>query len=58
MYQIRSVATNDAMWPLRMLLDLFFVEVVTGNRGIFQSINVQKKTMTVKEYEEHTKNEG
>jgi len=29
-------------------------QVVNGNRGIFQSINVQKKSMTVKEYEEHT----
>jgi hypothetical protein len=33
-------------------------QVVNGNRGIFQSINVQKKTMTVKEYYEHTKTDG
>jgi len=30
-------------------------QVVTGNRGIYQSINVQKKSMTVKEYVDHVK---
>lgn len=29
-------------------------QVVTGNRGVYQSINVQKRTMTVEEYEKHS----
>ena len=28
-------------------------QVVQGNRGVYQSINVQKRTMTVEEYEKH-----
>ena len=30
------------------------VQVVTGNRGVYQSINVQKRTMTVEEYQQHS----
>ena len=29
-------------------------QVVTGNRGVYQSINVQKRTMTVEEYKKHS----
>jgi len=32
-------------------------QVVNGNRGVFQSINIQKKKMTVEEYEKHSKSE-
>jgi len=32
-------------------------QVVNGNRGVFQSINVQKRTMTVEEYEKHSKSD-
>jgi len=32
-------------------------QVVTGNRGVYQSINVQKRTMTVEEYQKHSQND-
>jgi len=32
-------------------------QVVNGNRGVFQAINIQKKKMTVEEYEKHSKSE-
>jgi len=32
-------------------------QVVNGNRGVFQSINIQKKKMTVEEYEKHSKSD-
>lgn len=32
-------------------------QVVNGNRGVYQSINVQKRTMTVEEYEKHANSE-
>jgi len=32
-------------------------QVVNGNRGVYQSINVQKRTMTVEDYEKHSKSD-
>ncbi len=33
--------------------DFSVFQVINGNRGVFQSINVQKKNLTVREYEKH-----
>ena len=32
-------------------------QVVNGNRGVFQAFNVQKRTISVKDYEKHAKDE-
>jgi len=32
-------------------------QVVNGNRGVFQSFNVQKRTISVRDYEKHAKDE-
>ena len=41
---------SDYKYYYYFILFLLFFKVVTGNRGIYQSINVQKKSMTVKDY--------